>query len=92
MEAGCLQLHGLAGAITRGLLLKHQICQGCSNLLLGYLQALVDNMVEFHAFIFVERFLGPFPLFKLVLACIWLNAHGQDCRLLNPFCIRNTEV
>lgn len=63
------QLHRLAWAIPTGLLLKHQICQGCSNLLLGCLQVLVDNVVEFHTFVFGERFLGPFPHFKLVLAC-----------------------
>ena len=86
------QLHRLAWAIPTGLLLKHQICQGCSNPLLGCLQVLVGNVVEFHMFIFGERFLGPFPHFKLVFACIRLNAHGQRCRLLNPFCIRHTEV
>lgn len=71
--------------IPTGLLLKHQICQGCPNLLLGSLQVLIDNVVELHAFVFEERFLGPFPHFRLLLACIESNAHGQHCSPWNPF-------
>lgn len=86
------QLHRLVWAIPTGLLVKHQICQGCSNLFLGCFQVLVDNVVEFHTFVFGERSLGPFPHFKLMLASIQLNAHGQRCRLLNSLSIRHTEA
>lgn len=86
------QLHRLVWVIPTGLLLKHQICQGCPNLLLGSLQVLIDKMVEFHAFVFRERFLGPFPHFRSVLACVQLNTLGQRCSPWNPFHGGHSEV